>query len=340
MNCHAAVAVGRAALRVAAVLIWVGVTAVSLHGQEVLDPALEDRCEDLTPGENPRALCEDAALSIQLTQPELGLALAAGNPVLGTGSPIGTKFRFIPRIHIGGRISWVWVEIPDLLDYPESRVDPIATRSFSVPVAQLDLSVGVFDGLRLGNTLSGLAAVELLGTVGPIMLPNSAGFENDVTGWGIGARVGVLRESFTAPGISLSAMYKWHGRVEYGDTGEGDAAEFGLDMRVASFRAGLSKSFVALGLALTLGYDSYWSDVDFTIRPPPDGPAVTVVPEDDPAELKTGRWSAFVDVSYIVLYFNIVAEAGWLEEQKLRSSRGDELESGNFFGALGIRLTL
>jgi hypothetical protein len=41
-----------------------------------------------------------------------------------------------------------------------------------------------------------------------------------------------------------------------------------------------------------------------------------------------------------VLYFNIVAEAGWQEEQKLISSRGDEFASGNFFSSLGIRLTL
>ncbi|NIQ59770.1 MAG: hypothetical protein GWN85_41840, partial [Gemmatimonadetes bacterium] len=70
------------------------------------------------------------------------------------------------------------------------------------------------------------------------------------------------------------------------------------------------------------------------------GDRVTVVPDSDPLDLQAERWSAFVDVSYIVLYFNIVAEAGWQEEQKLPSSRGAELETGNFFGSIGIRVTL
>jgi hypothetical protein len=310
-------------------------------GQEALDPGLFDLCQEaFAPGTNGRFLCHDLVVSVQLLQPELGMVLAGGNPVLGTASPIGTKFRFIPRFNIGGRIGVGWAEIPDLLNYPEDIADPIGRRSFSVPVAQLDLSVGVFDGLRLGTTLGGLASVELLGSLGAIMLPDDDGFRGNVTGLGLGARVGILRESFTAPGISISGMYKWHGRVQYGDAAEGDAASFELDMKVLSLRAGLSKSFVAFGLALTLGYDSYWSNVGFVVNPPPAGPPVPLPAAGETAELQTERWSAFIDVSYIVLYFNIVAEAGWQEEQKLMSSRGDEFASGNFFGTLGIRLTL
>ncbi|UCC74467.1 MAG: hypothetical protein JSV86_07905 [Gemmatimonadota bacterium] len=329
------------AIRFLPVFILAFEAPATLVGQEALDSRLSDRCQDaFAPGTNAHSLCLDVVASVQLLQPELGIALAGGNPVLGTASPIGTKFRFVPRIHLGGRISWTWAEIPDLLDYPEDMADPVGTRSFSIPSAQLDLSVGVFDGFQLGTTLGGLASVELLGTLSAIILPNGEGFEGDATGWGLGARVGLLRESFTAPGISISGMYKWHGRVQYGDTGEGDAGEFGMDMSVTSFRLGLSKSFVALGLALTLGYDSYSSDVDIAVNPPPPTVPVVVVPEDNPVELQMERWSAFVDVSYIVLYFNIVAEVGWQEEQKLGSSRWGELESGNFFGSIGIRLTL
>lgn len=324
---------------VASLLVLVG--PAPLRGQEALDPGLFDLCQGaFAAGTNARFLCHDAVASVQLLQPDLGLALAGGNPVLGTASPIGTKFRFIPRFNIGGRISFAWAAIPDLLDYPENIGDPIGRRSFSIPVAQLDLSVGVFDGLRLGTTLGGLASVEILGSLGAVILPGGDGFRGNVTGIGLGARLGVLRESFTAPGISISAMYKWHGRLQYGDTDQGDAASFEMDMKAVSFRAGLSKSFVALGFALTLGYDSYWSDVSFVIDPPPAGPPVALPPAGGTADLQTERWSAFVDVSYIVLYFNIVAEAGWQEEQKLTSSRGDEFESGNFFSSLGIRLTL
>jgi hypothetical protein len=317
------------------------VSPAPVSGQEALDPGLFDLCQEaFAAGTNGRFLCHDLVASVQLLQPELGMVLAGGNPVLGTASPLGTKFRFIPRFNFGGRINIVWAEIPDLLDYPEDIADPVGRRSFSVPAAQLDLSVGVYDGLRLGTTLGGLASVELLGSLGAVMLPDGDGFRGNATGVGLGARVGILRESFTAPGISLSGMYKWHGRVEYGDTARGDAGSFTIDMKALSLRAGLSKSFVALGFALTLAYDSYWSNVGFVVNPPPAGPPLALPGEGETADLHTERWSAFVDVSYIVLYFNIVAEVGWQEEQKLGSSRGDELGSGNFLTALGIRLTL
>jgi hypothetical protein len=317
------------------------VSPAPVGGQEALDPGLFDLCQEaFAAGTNGRFLCHDLVASVQLLQPELGMVLAGGNPVLGTASPLGTKFRFIPRFNFGGRISIVWAEIPDLLDYPGDIADPVGRRSFSVPVAQLDLSVGVYDGLRLGTTLGGLASVELLGSLGAVMLPDDDGFRDNATGVGLGARVGILRESFTAPGISISGMYKWHGRVEYGDTAQGDAGSFAIDMKTLSLRAGLSKSFVALGLALTLAYDSYWSNVGFVVNPPPAGPPLALPAQGQTADLHTERWSAFLDVSYIVLYFNIVAEVGWQEEQKLSSSKGDELGSGNFLTALGIRLTL
>jgi hypothetical protein len=326
---------------VLAVFALVAVNPGPARGQEALDPGLFDLCQDaFAAGTNGRFLCHDAVAAAQLLQPELGMMLAAGNPVLGTASPVGTKFRFMPRFNIGGRIGFGRAAIPDLLDYPENIGDPTDRRSFSLPVAQFDLSVGVFDGLRLGTTLGGLASVEILGSLGAIILPDNDGFRGNLTGLGLGARVGILRESFTAPGISISAMYKWHGRVQYGDTAQGDAASVDLDMKVVSLRAGFSKSFVAFGLALTLGYDSYRSDVAFVVNPPPAGPSVPLPAMGETAELQAERWSAFVDVSYIVLYFNIVAEAGWQEEQKLGASRGDEFESGNFFGSLGIRLTL
>ncbi|UCC82718.1 MAG: hypothetical protein JSW46_17360 [Gemmatimonadota bacterium] len=331
----------RRAILVLAVSALVLANPAPARGQESLDPGLIDLCQDaFLPDTNGYDLCHDAVASAQLLQPQLGMLLSGGNPVLGTASPIGTKFRFMPRFNIGGRVGFGRAAIPDLLDYPENRGDPTGSRSFSITVAQLDLSVGVFEGLRLGTTLGGLASVEVLASLAAIMLPDGAGFQGNATGVGLGARVGILRESFTAPGISISGMYKWHGRVDYGDTAEGDAASFEMDMEALSLRAGLSKSFVSFGLALTLGYDSYWSDLAFVISPPPAGPPVALPADAGTVGLQTERWSAFLDFSYIVLYFNIVAEVGWQEEEGLTSSREDEFESGNFLGSLGIRLTL
>ncbi len=307
-----------------------------------LDPELLARCGGLADA-NLGLLCRDAVAGLQLLQPELGLALAGGNPLLGTASPIGKRFRVLPRIHLDGRVNFVWAEVPDILTYPDDTASPLGTRSFAVPMPQLNLSVGVFGGYEMTPSLGGLLSVEVIGSLGSLILPGGKGFANDAAGYGLGARIGVLRESFTAPGISLSGTYRWFGRIQFGDVEDGSDAEFGMDVSVFSFRAGVSKSFVALGLAFTLGYDAYDSDVDIAIIDPAAATAnavIPVIPEDDRGDLDSGRWSAFVDASYIVLFLNFVGELGWQEERTVVTSRDRELQAGNFFGSIGVRLSL
>ena len=324
------------ALALAALLV-----AGPAAAQSGLDTKLAGRCTavGLAQGTGSLVLCRDAVASAQLLQPELGLLLTGGNPVLGTASPIVTKFRGMPRFQFGGRIGFAWAEIPDVLVPPQDAATA-GTRSFVMAGAQLDVSVGLFDGVRLGSTASGLGAIELLGSLGTLLLPNGEGFAHAASGFGLGARVGILREGFTPPGISVSGLYKRFGRVQYGD----GATELGLDMQAAAFRAGISKSFVAFGLAFTVAYDSYWSDVDLQVIVP-DGmqqaaDTLTVIPRDAPLELHSDRWSAFLDVSYIVLFLNITAELGWQERAGLITSNGHDVSSGKLFTAIGLRLTL
>lgn len=322
-----------------AILLSVAAPSGELKAQDQPDAALLARCEaaDLEPAQRP--LCRDAAISLELLQPEFGLALASGNPVLGTASPIPGRFRFLPRFHIGGRVSFAPVTVPNTLDFSSGNAGSGGRLDFTLFAPQVDLSVGIFEGAQLGSTLDGFASIELLASLTAVVTPAGEGFQNDATGYGLGARVGLLRESFIAPGISFSALYKWFGRIRQGDLSAGQDARVGLDMRVASLRAGISKSFAALGLAITLGYDSHWSDVSLALRDPSLG-ETTVVAEDAPLELQSERFSAFVDFSYIVVFANFVAELGWQEAQDLVTSTGDEITSGNLFGSIGIRFTL
>ncbi len=332
----------RARLAAAAIvtcLVVPGATAAQDNG---LDPELVARCGVLADA-NLGLLCRDALAGIQLLQPELGLALAGGNPLLGTASPIGKRFRVLPRIHLDGRVNFVWSDVPDVIDYPDDTTTPLNTRGFAVPMPQLNLSVGVFGGFDMSPSLGGLLSVEVLGSLGTLILPAGEGFENDAAGYGLGARVGVLRESFSAPGISVSGSYRWFGRIQFGDLEDGSDAEFGMDVSVFSFRAGISKSFVALGLAFTLGYDAYDSDLDVAVLDRTATPLpliVPVIPVDDRGDLDGGRWSAFVDASYIVLFLNFVGELGWQEERTIITSRGREMQAGNLFASIGVRLSL
>ncbi len=326
-------------VRLLSALLMMGVCSPPvLHGQDDVDVDLLTRCVTASlPTIELRALCRDVVVGLQILQPEAGLALAGGNPVLGTASPLGVKFRVIPRLNIGGRVSFAFIDLPDIVNYPSSVTEPVGTLGFTLPNAQLDVSAGVFDGFDLATTIGGFAAVELMGSLSAMIFPAGDGFENDVTGFGLGTRVGILRESFTAPGMSVSLFYKWAGRLQLGNIEDGDDAQLGTDLRVWSFRGGLSKNFVSFGLAFTLGWDSYNSDVDFALRD--SSGDIELAPQDDPAGLDSDRWSAHVDFSYIVLSFNLVGEVGWQEAETLALSNGSELESGKLFFTIGLRVT-
>lgn len=311
----------------------------TLRSQEPISSDLLRECQAAQLPDDLAPPCRDVAAGIELLQPEVGIALVGGNPVLGTASPIGARFRLIPRMQFGARINFVFAELPDVSSYPDTPGQPVGTRGLVIPSPQLDLSIGLFKGLTLAETLGGLFAVELLGSIGAVILPAGAGFKSDATGYGLGARIGLLRESFTAPGISVTGLYNWTDRFQYGDVERGDLAQFGMDLKVASIRAGLSKSISSLALALTLGYDDYSSDVDFALAST-SGAAIPVVTEDEPLDFGSQRWSAFVDLAYVVLFVSIVAEAGWQEAQTLALSTGQEIESGNFFGAIGLKLSM
>ncbi len=331
-------------MRSATTALWLftlgAILPLSAFAQDDLDAGLLSRCAaPALPSERERTLCRDAAVAAQILQPEMGMALAGGNPVLGTASVLGARFRAIPRLNLGGRISFIFVDMPEITDYPPDVGEAIGTFGFTLPSAQLDLSVGLFEGLDMGPTLGGLGAVEIMGSLSALIYPADDGFTGDATGYGIGARIGLIRESFTAPGISFSVFRKWADGIQLGDVERGADARVGLDLRSWSLRAGISKSFVTLGIAITLGWDSYSSDVDLSLRDA-GGTVITLASESDPVDLDSERWSAHLNLSYIVLFFNFVGEVGWQESETLTLSNGDEIESGNAFGAIGVRLTL
>ena len=311
-----------------------------LSAQTGIDENFAARCASSSlPASLALGLCQDAGVAVGTLLPEAGMALVGGNPVLGTASPPGRRFRSVPRMNIGGRLNFSFVDLPDVMTFPASPAEELGNLDFLLPAAHLDVSVSVFDGFDLATTLGGFAAVELMGSLGAMIYPAGEGFRNDAAGLGLGARIGVLRESFTAPGISVSIYRKWHGSVGFGNVSRGDDAEVNFDLDAWSFRAGLSKSFVSFALGFTLGWDSFSSDVELSLRQS-DGTIVTVAAEDTPIEVGTDRWSAYVDFAYVVLFFNVVAEVGWQEGQNMTTSTGDEFEGGNLFASLGLRVSL
>src|SRR5690606_2935207 len=81
----------------------------------------------------------------------------------------------------------------------------------------LDGAAGVFRGFSPLPTVGGVGSLDVLAGIGLVFPPTGAGFRGGSKGtWALGARLGILRESFTFPGVSVTGMYRRFGRVQIG----------------------------------------------------------------------------------------------------------------------------
>ncbi|HEU4453602.1 MAG TPA: hypothetical protein VFR81_11115, partial [Longimicrobium sp.] len=237
--------------------------------------------------------CRVVAGAAEATQPQLGILLAGGNPVLGTASTSGVRLGILPRVTAGVRLNVVGARIPDII-IDESDGSSEIGEEIGVPAPALGgyVAVGLTQGFTLGPTVGGFGAIDLLGTA--TWLPFSAfdveGFEETpALAFGGGVRVGLLRESFVTPGVSVSVMYRRLGETRFGEVcpgGEapvpggdgacpssgGDLGEFEFDLSNWSYRGVVSKRLLGLGLAAGLGYDQFESDVRYAFRYQLSGP--------------------------------------------------------------------
>lgn len=322
-----------------------------------------------------RDFCFSVAQAVESAQPQVGILIAGGNPTIGTASAGGLRLGVLPRVNATASLNVVFVRLPDILAEQAGSTVQRLNDAIGVPAPALSgtVSVGVFPGISVAPTVGGIGAIDLLGSAA--WLPLGAadeGFDagRDEVAYGGGVRVGLLRESFTMPGISLSLMHRRLGTVRYGNVcegagagrttaadgyqfetgscpGGGDPGEFGLDLSDWSGRAAIGKRLLGFGLTGGIGYDRFASDVDLGFRAPAGAlpGRASYYARASEIQLDNSRWSAFVDASFTLLIATIGAEAGWLQgSEPIRgfAPGGSEFDPGDgtFFGSLGVRLAL
>lgn len=321
-----------------------------------------------------RSNCFTVAQAMESAQPQLGILIASGNPTLGAAGAGGLRLGVLPRVGASLRANVVFVRLPDLLLSGSEEARRL-NEALGIPAPALggDLSLGVFPGFSAAPTVGGIGAVDLLGSATwlPLRELDVDGFTegSGSLAYGFGARVGLLRESFTAPGVSVSLMYRRLGEIRYGDVcrgseqpdptapdlfvceevgGErGDAGELSFDLRNWSARAAVGKRLLGLGLTAGVGYDRFDSEIGFAARGPEGGVAGITASRFARAEdlrLDSDRWSAFADLSYTFLVATMALEAGWMQGDApidgFPSTSDFDPRAGTWFGSLGVRVGL
>ena len=245
------------------------------------------------------AFCQRMAEAAELSQVRTGIGLSGGNPVLGASSTLGMRLRAVPRVTVAVRVTGVQLDVPDVTDPSQTGDVGNLARSLN-----FDAAVGVFSGLSLFPTVGGFGSVDLLASYGTLKLPEEYAPES-LNSWAVGARIGLLRESFTAPGIAVTGMYRSIDSQTFGSffgPADGPGTYFMVrDSRVWSARATVGKRILMLGAVAGVGYDKYTASGEVQ-----DASNFHVINDD----FNTSRTTVFANVSWTMLLFNFIAEGG------------------------------
>ena len=290
--------------------------------------SLRAQCADAATGGV--AYCESLVDAAVTFPARLAIAAAGGNPVAGTASTLGMRVPGSPRWSLALRSTIARAPLPPIGD--EQAVRPTL---WSV---NADAAIGLFNGFNLAPTIGGFASLDVLGSMGVLGVPDGDGFErSSPLTWALGARVGILRESFTAPGVSASAMYRSLPDVEFGEPTPGPYFE-NAGQSVLSLRGTVGKRILGLGLTAGVGYDRTGSDVRVRFDEP--GPIFPNPVDVAAQDLTFGRTSFFGNVSYTILILNMAAELGWQESGASPAAAHDDTGKGGLFGGVAVRLAI
>lgn len=316
----------------------------SLHARQIdnarqRDDPIRD-CATLTGGTGTEAnrRCNILVQSLEIVQGPLGMAMSGGNPVPGTASTMGMRLGSVPRLSLGTRLTLIGVDLPQILHQGGKR-----EIGLTLPGLSLDAAIGLLPGASPLPTIGGVASVDVLASIGILPLPTGAGFESGTPfSWAFGLRAGVFRESFTLPGISVSAMYRHLGRSTFGDPLlQKTESFFDLNVSALSFRGAVGKRIAGLGLTAGAGFDRYSSSGDFGFASP-----AGAVPEYQLSftRFKNNRTSLFGNISYTFLILHLVGEVGWQQGPGLISAplpaNAEISTGGHLFGGVAARLSI
>lgn len=287
------------------------------------------------------AWCAEVVQGLQAVRAGLGLLASGASDIPGSGSTIGRRLGAIPRIAVSGRLGAVYFRAPDLIEAQSSGARVLVDKALVVAGAQLGAVLGLLDGFRLVPTIGGILSLDLLAAANLSVLAQSQGFEvQQIAGYGYGARLGLLRESFTVPGISLSIMQRRQGEVRFGDLDAGDFAELEFDLTTTSVRGVVGKNFLLVGLLGGVGYDRYASAVRLSAASPPDRTRRGRAALDG---LTSERLLFFGGASLSFLVIQLSGEGGWARGLDPLPGRGpSEYDPGgaSLFLNVALRLTI
>lgn len=311
----------------AAILAAVATTllAITPGAARAQDDDLDGVCAGMA---GPVPECHLAAAAVRLIHPRIGTGLWGGSPVPGSASTLGMRLGSMPRFSMSGRVVVLPMELPPL---PDRSVDE-GSRGLAMGLSG-QTTIGLLSGWSPLPTVGGVLALDVVTRLSWLLLPDDRGFDDgSLFGASAGLRLGLLRESFTLPGISLTGSYGRSTEFAFGDPG-GSGDGF-IEGAIAnwSLSGAATKRFGALGFTAGAAMDRYTGNVEFSYRDTPDAHRADAV---------TDRFSVFGNLSWTFLILHGSLEAGWQESPDPEGiPQSVSLDPTGWWAGLALRLSI
>jgi hypothetical protein len=267
--------------------------------------------------------CQKAIDLFRYMSPQLGAVLAGGNPTQGVSGAFGK----IGRFSIGIRANALNGSLPEVdRVVPNTRGAQQSSYTMDtkpIGFATADVALGVYPG-----TPYGFGAIDLL--MSATYIPSYTNGTLDVSlpsgsfKLGFGGKLGIVSETPTRPGISVSYLNRQTPAVDIlGQSGDDRLSLEDVKVRSKSWRAVAGKSLAFIGVGAGYGRDTYESNgrITVTVAPRSSTPGGTGGPID--LEQKLTRNNMFATVWIKSQVLRIVGELGRVS--------GGEIETYNQF---------
>jgi len=290
--------------------------------------------------------CQMAVDVFQLLSPQLGLALAGGNAVLGSGSTLGGPGHF----SIGVRVNAFQGDLPDVTAFPTPNPTtrtqytgdnalPASTTFVGLPTA--DAAIGLFGGVPL--PLTNVGGIDLL--LSATYVPTIGDSTSDVRiapernlQVGYGVRIGLLKESLVVPGLSFTYLKRDLPTTTItGSSPDAGVAVRDAKVKTSAWRVVGSKTLLTFGIAAGIGQDKYddEANVEGSMKKPLPATQSVVLSQS------LARTNYFVDLSLNLPVFKLVGEIGQVSGgtvdtyNEFETGRADKSRT---YGSVGFRL--
>lgn len=310
----------------AAVMLAFTVLAAAPAEARAQDDQLDSVCAGGFAGPVPE--CYLAAAAVRLIHPRIGTGLWGGSPVPGSASTLGMRLGSLPRFSMSGRVMALPMELPPLAD----RNADHGSRGLGAALSG-QTTVGILPGWSPLPTVGGFLSLDGLARLSWLLLPDEGFHDRNVFGASVGLRLGVLRESFTLPGVSFTGTYGRSTEYAFGDPGGSGDGYIQGELSGWGVNGAATKRLGPVGLTAGASLDRYTDNVAFSYRGAPPG--------GHRAEAVTDRYAAFGNISWTFLILHASLEGGWQDSPMPGGiPQSVSLDPTGWWAALALRISI